>query len=227
MRQPSAGPTVAEPPALICARCASHHRSISVLPAGPPLRWHARTRARKLCCAALRSCATSAAVRPSAPIVIATLRRCGCLPLPAGSGDGAAACAQADRSAAPSRQRAAVRCNRRTLAGLGQPDEWRHRTAPISKVTTSPGKRRCSCSSRSERLVNCASTNTGPECCGGWSGAPRDPFGRLVLQRHHPEVIATETVGSITDSIQKACNTQHATCGAPSHHRTSARTHTA
>ena len=117
------------------------------------------------------------------------------------------------RSAAPSRQRAAVRRNRRTLAGLGQPDEWRHRTAPISKVTTSPGKRRCSCSSRSERLVNCANTNTGPECCGGWSGAPRDPFGRLVLQRHHPEVIATETVGSIPTAYrQHTKSMQHATC---------------
>ncbi len=46
--------------------------------------------------AALRSCATSAAVRPTAPIVIATLRSCGCSELSAGS-DGAVlpACASA------------------------------------------------------------------------------------------------------------------------------------
>ena len=98
--------------------------------AGRPTAAVARTRActHELCCAALRSCATSAAVRPSAPIVIATLRRCGCLALPAGSDDGAAACAQADRSAAPSRRRAAVRRIASRRVGDGRPaGRWRVR----------------------------------------------------------------------------------------------------
>ena len=46
--------------------------------------------------AALRSCATSAAVLPTAPIVIATLRSCGCSALPTGSdGSEVPACAGA------------------------------------------------------------------------------------------------------------------------------------
>ena len=82
----------------------------------------------------------------------------------------------------------------------------RRRTAPISKVTTSPGRRRCSSSSRSERLANCTNAKikrplsrrgdrpSFQKCaCASWA---------LGVPRCRPEVGATKAARNVM--IQRA-----------------------